>query len=129
WNMSGTAPGSLNNVVDFAYAQNLVVGTDVHTFVFGAVGRVSNINGGGAPVGEGDWLDYTAATTAVSANLATGKVSGVTGTATGIQNVIGGNFGNTLTGNAQGNILIGGAAGGNLHGRKCRRPRLRGHRG
>ena len=40
----------------------------------------------------------------------------MTGTATGIQNVLGGNFGNTLTGNAQGNILIGGTAADTIIG-------------
>jgi hypothetical protein len=108
WNITNNAAGYLNGIVSFANVENLVGGTGVDSFAFGAVGQVSNINGGGAPAGQGDWLDYTAATTAVSANLATGIVSGVTGTATGIQNVLGGNHGNTLTGNAQGNILIGG---------------------
>jgi hypothetical protein len=122
WKIAGNGSGNLivnatsspaetgdpNLAFIFSNVESLVGGTDVDTFAFGAVGRLSSINGGGAPVGEGDWLDYTAATTAVSANLATGKVSGVTGTAIGIQNVLGGNFGNTLTGTAQGNILIGG---------------------
>ncbi len=116
WNITGNAAGNLNGAVSFANVENLVGGTGVDTFVFGAVGRLTSLNGGGAPAGQGDWLDYTAATTAVSANLATGNVSGVTGTASGIQNVFGGNFGNTLTGNAQGNILIGGDAADKIFG-------------
>jgi hypothetical protein len=116
WTISGNSAGNLNSAVSFSNVENLVGGTAVDTFVFGAVGGLSNISGGGAPAGQGDWLDYTAATTAVSANLATGKVSGVTGTASGIQNVFGGNFGNTLTGNAQGNILIGGDAADTIIG-------------
>jgi hypothetical protein len=116
WNITGTGAGNLNGTVGFTSVENLVGGTGVDTFAFGPVGQVSNINGGGAPAGQGDWLDYTASTTAISANLATGIVSGVTGRATGIQNVLGGNFGNTLTGNAQGNILIGGTAADTIIG-------------
>jgi Ca2+-binding RTX toxin-like protein len=108
WNITGTYAGNVNSTVSFSGVLQIVGGTGVDTFAFGPAGRVVSINGGGAPAGQGDWLDYTAATTAVSANLATGKVSDVTGTASGIQNVFGGNHGSTLTGNAQGNILIGG---------------------
>jgi hypothetical protein len=76
---------------------------------------VSSINGGGAPAGQGDWLDYSGLSTAVTVNLATGSATGVNGGAAGsvtnIQNVHGGSWNNTLTGNAQGNILIGGGSG------------------
>src|SRR5205823_634475 len=67
---------------------------------------------GGAPAYKGDWLDYSGLSVPVSVNLQTGSATKVGGGADGrvsnIQNVHGGNGGNTLTGNAQGNILIGG---------------------
>jgi Ca2+-binding RTX toxin-like protein len=85
-----------------------VGGTAVDTFWFEPGAQVAGINGGGAPAGQGDWLDYANYSDAVTVNLATGVATGVTGTVSNIQNVFGGNHGNTLTGNAQGNILIGG---------------------
>jgi hypothetical protein len=108
WDITGTGVGNVAGNVNFSSVENLVGGTGVDTFWFEPGARVTSIDGGGAPAGQGDWLDYANYAGAVSANLATGKVSGVTGTASGIRNVFGGNFGNTLTGNAQGNILIGG---------------------
>ena len=110
WNISGTYAGNINSTFNFSGILQLVGGTGVDTFAFGPAGRVVSIAGGGAPAGQGDWLDYTAYLGAVSVNLATGKATGVSGSISNIQNVFGGNFGNTLTGNAQGNILIGGDA-------------------
>ena len=110
WNISGTYAGNINSTFNFSSILQLVGGTGVDTFAFGPAGRVVSIAGGGAPAGQGDWLDYTAYPTTVSVNLATGKATGVSGSISNIQNVFGGNFGNTLTGNAQGNILIGGDA-------------------
>jgi hypothetical protein len=64
---------------------------------------------GGAPAGQGNWLDYSARTTAVTVNLATGSATGVVGGVSNIQDVIGSAGNDTLTGNSLGNILIGGA--------------------
>jgi hypothetical protein len=112
WVVSGTNTGTLDQTVSFSAVQNLVGGTGVDVFKFAPAGKVASINGGGAPVGMGDWLDYSAFTTPVTVNLATGAATNVNGGATGavtnIQDVHGGNGGNTLTGDAQGNILIGG---------------------
>ena len=54
-----------------------------------------------------NWIDYSNYRAAVTVNLA-GSATGLTGI-WNIQNVIGGDFGNTLTGNSQSNILIGGS--------------------
>jgi hypothetical protein len=117
WNITGANAGSLNGNVSFSAMQNLVGGTGVDTFEFtAAASQVASINGGGAPTGQGNWLDYSAYPAAVTVNLATGKATGVTGTVSNIQNVIGGNHGATLTGNAQGNILIGGSGGNAITG-------------
>jgi hypothetical protein len=116
WSITGTDVGNLNGTLTFSRVANLVGGSDVDTLAFGVGARMVGINGGGAPAGQGDWLDYTAYPGAVSVNLATGKATGVTATVSGIQNVFGGNHGNTLVGNAQGNILIGGSAADTITG-------------
>jgi Ca2+-binding RTX toxin-like protein len=107
WVISGTNAGSINNL-SFTNVENLVGGTETDTFWFEPGASVVSIDGGGAPAGQGDWLDYADYSGAVTVNLATGTATGVIGTISNIQNVFGGNFGNTLVGNAQGNILIGG---------------------
>jgi hypothetical protein len=110
WNISGADAGSLNARVNFTGIGNLVGGTGVDTFQFTAVAsQVASINGGGAPAGQGNWLDYSAYPAAVTVNLVAGTATGVTGKVSNIQNVFGGNFGNTLFGDAHGTILIGGA--------------------
>src|SRR5262249_20256230 len=100
--------------------QNLVGGTGLDVFKLLSGGTVASLNGGGAPPGMGDWLDYSAFLTPVVVNLATGAATNVKGGAAGgvasIPNVHGGNGGNTLTGNAQGNILIGGSAANTITG-------------
>jgi hypothetical protein len=116
WDITGTNAGNVAGLVKFVNVENLVGGTGVDTFWFEPAARLSSINGGGAPAGQGDWLDYANYSAAVSVNLATGKATGVAGTIGNIQNVFGGNHGNTLTGNAQGNILIGGDAADTIIG-------------
>jgi hypothetical protein len=121
WNITGADEGNLNvssvSPLQFSGIQNLVGSTGVDTFAFtAAASLVASIDGGGAPVGQGDWLDYTAFPSGVSVNLATGKATGVSGTLRNIQNVFGGNHGNTLTGDSQGNILIGGAGADQIFG-------------
>lgn len=109
WDITGADAGTLDGL-GFSGMANLVGGTGVDTFAFtSAASQVANINGGGTPFGQGNWLDYTLYPLAVTVNLATGKATGVTGTASNIQDVFGGNHGDTLIGDAQGNILIGGA--------------------
>jgi hypothetical protein len=119
WSISGTNAGNLDGIIAFTSVQNLTGGTALDAFIFGAgAGVTGKIDGGGG----GDWLDYAAYTTPVTVNLPTDPATGV-GTATGvgggiahIQDVRGGQGGNTLTGNAQGNILIGGAGADTITG-------------
>jgi hypothetical protein len=123
------ANGGTVGAVAFAGFENLQggAGVDVFKFVAGGGGGVGGtgslsgtLDGGGAPVNEGNWLDYSGVTTAVVVNLQTGSATGVFGGAVGmvanIQNVHGGDGGSTLTGNAEGNILIGGAGADTLIG-------------
>jgi hypothetical protein len=121
WMVKAPSAGTLNGI-PFTSFQDLVGGTGVDTFKFTPSGAVSSVNGGGAPAGQGDWLNYAAfpSTRPVTVNLATGSAtnvaSGATGAVQNIQNVIGGAGTDTLTGNAQGNILIGGAGTNLING-------------
>jgi hypothetical protein len=104
WNITVTNAGNVAGA-SFTNVQNLTGGTGMDIFKFSAGKGVSGaINGGGG----GDWLDYSAYTTAVTVNLAAGTATGAGGGVTNLQNVRGGKATNTLTGNSQGNILIGG---------------------
>jgi hypothetical protein len=116
WGISSPGAGlGLTGRFKFAFSgfQKLVGGPGVDVFKFAGTGSVPvSLDGGGAPVNQGNWLDYSGLTVPIAVNLQTGAASGVAGGAPGrvanIQNVHGGNAGNLLTGNAQGNILIGG---------------------
>jgi hypothetical protein len=113
WSIIGTNAGNVDGF-SFSGVANLAGGTGVDAFVFGAGKSVTGkIDGGGG----GDWLDYAAYTTPVSVNLSTGTATGVGGGIAKIQNVRGGQGGDTLTGsNALGNILIGGAGALTING-------------
>jgi len=119
WSITGANAGKVNSFT-FSAIENLVGGSGVDVFTFNSAGKVASINGGGAPANQGDWLDYSSFNSAVTVNLATGVATNVNGSAAGsvsnIQNVHGGNGGNTLTGNAQGNILIGGSGANTIVG-------------
>jgi hypothetical protein len=109
WSITGPNAGTVN-AFSFSSIKNLQGGTGVDVFAFTAAGSISgSIDGGGAPKGQGDWLDYSARTTAVTVNLSTGFATSVAGGVSKIQNVIGSAGNDTLTGNSLGNILIGGA--------------------
>jgi hypothetical protein len=116
WQISSVNGGTLGTI-SFSAIQKLVGGSGVDTFKFTPSGKVASIDGGGAPAGQGDWLNYSAFPTnqPVTVNLATGSATGVNNGAPGavsnIQNVIGGAGNDHLTGDAQGNILLG--LGGN----------------
>jgi hypothetical protein len=117
WSITGAGAGSLDGTLGFTGIANLVGGFGVDTFRFTtATSQVASIDGGGAPFLQGNWLDYTAYPSGVAVNLATGTATGVTGKVSNFQNVFGGNFGDTLTGDAQGNILIGGAGADQIFG-------------
>jgi hypothetical protein len=123
WNIRFPNQGQLNTEVVFSGVQNLIGGTGLDIFKLFSpaltgrpirVGEVASINGGGAPLGQGDWLDYSNwKASAVTVNLVTGSAtavgSGAVGAISNIKNVVGGPGNDTLTGQG-GNIFIGGAA-------------------
>jgi hypothetical protein len=113
WAISGQNAGTLDGRVTFSSVQSLTGGADVDAFVIGAGAKVTGMVTGG---GGSDWLDYSAYQTPVAVNVVTGKATGIGGGISNIQNVHGGQGGNTLTGNAQGNILIGGAGADVIRG-------------
>jgi hypothetical protein len=123
WTISSSNGGKVSNIIGlttytttFTGIANLVGGTGVDVFKFSGVGKVTGtINGGGAPAGQGDWLDYSIVTYAVTVDLTAGTAVS-TGGVSGIQNVHGGNHGNNLKGSAQGNILIGGTGSNTITG-------------
>jgi ELWxxDGT repeat protein len=125
WTVSGTNAGKVvygspAQTCSFTGIEDLVGGSGVDQFKFLAAGTVLSIDGGGAPAGKGDWLDYGAFTTPVTVNLATGSATNVHGGAAGsvanIMNVFGGNGGATLTGSASGNVLVGGTGADHITG-------------
>jgi hypothetical protein len=84
-------------------------------------GTVLDVTGGiRLHAGKGNWIDYSSFTTPVSVNLVTNSATNINGGAAGailnIQNVFGGNGGNTLVGNDFGNILIGGTGADTIMG-------------
>jgi hypothetical protein len=113
WTITGANAGTVGDV-SFDEIANLTGGSGLDVFVFSAGQTISGeINGGG---GGDDWLDYAAYATPVAVNLAAGTATAVAGGIANIRNVRGGQGGNTLTGNAQGNILIGGAGANTIVG-------------
>jgi Ca2+-binding RTX toxin-like protein len=119
WQITGANAGTVGSF-SYTAVQNLVGGTGVDSFVFSPAGFEMSINGGGAPAGRGDWLDYSSFTTNVTVNLATGSATDVNGGAAGavtnIQDVISGSGTDTLTGDSQGNILIGHGGADTING-------------
>jgi hypothetical protein len=119
WFVSGPFQGFLavngapTNVY-FENMQNLHGSTGVDTFEFAMGGVVQSIDGGGG----GDWLDYHMFDNAhpVAVNLTNGTATNVLGSIANIQNVLGGNGNDLLTGGPGGNILIGGGGSNTLVG-------------
>lgn len=106
WKVTAQNAGTLNGTFSFSGVENLVGGSAVDIFQMSSGATVSGkIDGGGG----GDWLDESAYLTPVTVDLTLGTATGASGGIANIRNVIGGAGGNTLTGNAQGNVLVGGA--------------------
>jgi hypothetical protein len=124
WTLNGPNAGQVG-AVNFNGFGDVQGGSGANVYQFQPHSSVLTIVGGTAPANEGNWLDYSAfpANTLVTVNLTRGGLYPNTGSATnvgigisGIQNVRGGNGGNTLTGNSQGNILVGGSGADVLKG-------------
>ncbi|HZU38327.1 MAG TPA: hypothetical protein VFA18_20550, partial [Gemmataceae bacterium] len=116
WTISSANAGKAGSI-SFSKFENLVGGSGVDVFKFSGAGSLSgSIDGGTAPLHQGNWLDYSSLTSAVTVNLQTGVASMVAGGVSHIQDVHGSNGGSTLTGNSQGNILIGGTGNDTITG-------------
>jgi hypothetical protein len=105
WSITGSNTGRVGTF-SFSAVENLTGGSGVDEFVFGNGRSVSGTIDGGA---GSNWLDHAMYITHVEVNLTTGTATGASGGIAHIQDVRGGSGGNTLTGNALGNILVGGA--------------------
>jgi hypothetical protein len=117
WFITGVNRGKVSGV-NYSGFENLVGGTDVDYFKFSGGGKETNISGGGAPAGLADWLDYSSfpATHPVTVNLLLGKASNVSGSISGIEDMIGGAGRDILTGDNDGNILIEHGGAGTING-------------
>lgn len=105
-NISGGADSLLiNSVLDGNAGNDTIVGGGGDDTLIGGVGNDSLDGGAGV-----DTATYSSATAAVAVNLTTGAATGGAGTDVllRIENVIGSNFNDTLTGGAGQNVLSGG---------------------
>jgi hypothetical protein len=126
WNVTGANAGNIKQgltaspfLSSWKSFQKLIGGSDVDIFKFTAAGSETSIDGGAAPAHQGNWLDYLSVSVPVTVNLATGvtRINGVANAAVAnIQDVRGGQGGNTLIGNALGNILLGGTGNDTITG-------------
>ncbi|MEZ0264221.1 MAG: beta strand repeat-containing protein, partial [Phycisphaerae bacterium] len=111
----------IENVVGTDYADSLAGSTLANELV-GGLGD-DTLNGGTGndtlDGGEGsDWVQFVGATTAVTANLATGATTGGAGVdlLTSIENAAGSSFNDSIVGSSEGNILRGEAGNDTLNG-------------
>jgi Ca2+-binding RTX toxin-like protein len=109
WNITSANAGKIFDSVFgtffFQGVENLTggSGTDVFKFTLSGSSLSGVIDGGTGS----NWLDYQALSAGVTVNLATGAATAVSGGVTNIQNVLGSQGNDNLTGNAQGNVLNG----------------------
>ena len=109
-----TALNTFNaNGLNFSSFRKIVGGAGEDSFVLSdGAGLSSTIDGGAGT----NWLDYSAYTTGITVNLATGAATGFGSATANIVNVRGGSGNDNLTGNSKGNILIGGGGADTLTG-------------
>jgi Ca2+-binding RTX toxin-like protein len=114
---------NIENVIGSSYADTLT-GNSGSNSLFGGAGNDILTGGAGNDILNGsagtDWAYYNTAVSAVSASLATTAVQ-ITGgagsdTLIDIENLLGSQYGDTLTGSAAANILSGGAGNDILNG-------------
>jgi Ca2+-binding RTX toxin-like protein len=111
-NITGANQGNFagTSFTDFADYES---GAGDDTFIFSDGASVTGDVDGGA---DSDTLNYSAYTSVVAINLTANTATG-TGSISSIENAIGGNQGDTLTGNGGENILSGGAGADTFDGR------------
>ncbi len=117
WTINGTNAGSVTygaTTISFSAIENLYGGTGNDTFAFVTGGSVAGIISGGAGTNT---LDFSADANPITVNLQTNTVSGIGGTFSGFQNIIGSSIGSdTLVGANTNNIwTITGANSGNIN--------------
>ena len=108
------ANDAANVTLEGGSGNDLLVGGGGNDFFQGGGGADAIVGGGGI-----DTVSYRSSALAVGVNLATGLGSGgdaVGDTLTGIENVLGSDQGDTLTGNGGANALTGFAGADTLHG-------------
>jgi Ca2+-binding RTX toxin-like protein len=106
WNILGADTGNISGGMEFSSVENLNGGSEDDTFVFSAIG--SSISGQIDGQGGSNTLDYHDYPAAVVVDLSIGTATG-TGGISNIQIVIGSQTAaNSLTGNDEDNILVGG---------------------
>lgn len=108
WTINGVNAGALNTFYTFTNTQSLTGTPQRDVFAFSGAGSVGALIDGN---GGGDFLDYSGKTSSVVVNLTTGAAT-FAGVVLHVQNVIGSaNGGDSLTGNAAGNVLVGHGSG------------------
>lgn len=113
WQITGQNAGSLNDNVTFSGMDNLSGGSLGDTFLLRDGQGVSGTVDGRGGINT---LDYSAYTTAVTVDLASGQATG-SGGVSNVQNVIGGSGNDTIFGDEQNNNFSGGAGDDILSGR------------
>jgi len=113
WEIEGSSAGVLNNHTQFSGIVSLRggAGRDWFRVAPGATFSGSFLGGTGL-----DTLDYSAWSDSVFINLATGKATGVSGTVSSFEILIGGSGDDTLTAGGVASVLVGGAGNDLLTG-------------
>src|SRR5205823_6674945 len=95
WKLLGQNAGKLDDVLSFFGVENLVGGNDNDTFLVGNGATLTgSVSGGG---GLQNRLDFSAASQAITINLATSSATGL-GSFSGINQFVGGSAADTLVG-------------------------------
>jgi Ca2+-binding RTX toxin-like protein len=116
WTLTGANTGTIGNVT-FKGIGNLTGGSGQDIFKINPAsanipaGSLTGIlDGGSAPAGSNNWLDYSAWSNPVKVTLSTalGGATNITGGVMNIQNVLGGSGDDILVGSNAGSVLVGG---------------------
>jgi uncharacterized repeat protein (TIGR01451 family) len=112
WQITAANAGTVGSYT-FSSFENLTGGTNSDTFKLSdGIALTGAINGGGG----NNTLSYALYTTGVTVDLGAGTATNIGGGISNIQNVTGGSGNDSLTGDANSNILIGNAGNDTLNG-------------